>query len=265
VLVLLSDPSSLKDLPDVPQGFLYLMGVSAAGYLGGKLVRLPGPVIKQVFAGDTPLDGTTAKPPAPGHRLLTISLKGDNISKDGSVKVDEDDLRKDQFEFSGGKPQDPLADPSFCSEIFLTLREGEHYLQGTHKLTVTNPDGQMAVTMFPIDPLKVEPFELVAGGAKVEGVRVNGANFGTNMTATWKAADAPDDKTTSPAEVKQVSETELAISLVPGGQGVGRFTLSAASGLGVGVNVNVKPAAPPPPAPPPSVPPPPAPSGGGGQ
>jgi hypothetical protein len=39
LLVLLADPSTLKELPDVPQGFIYLMGISAAGYLDGKVVR----------------------------------------------------------------------------------------------------------------------------------------------------------------------------------------------------------------------------------
>src|SRR5262249_47842257 len=37
LLILLPDPASLKVLPDVPEGFLYLMGISAAGYIGGKV------------------------------------------------------------------------------------------------------------------------------------------------------------------------------------------------------------------------------------
>jgi hypothetical protein len=35
-LTLKDDPSGLTALPDVPSGFLYLMGISAAGYLGGQ-------------------------------------------------------------------------------------------------------------------------------------------------------------------------------------------------------------------------------------
>jgi hypothetical protein len=37
--VLLQDPSKLMELPDFPNAFLYLMGASTGGYLGGKVVR----------------------------------------------------------------------------------------------------------------------------------------------------------------------------------------------------------------------------------
>ena len=36
-LVFLSDPSTIDGLPQIPNGFLQLMGISSAGYLGGKL------------------------------------------------------------------------------------------------------------------------------------------------------------------------------------------------------------------------------------
>src|SRR5439155_7622880 len=49
-LVVFSDPATIQDLPKVPDGFLYLMGVSSAGYLGGKLARKPGPVIVTIVA-----------------------------------------------------------------------------------------------------------------------------------------------------------------------------------------------------------------------
>ena len=70
-LTLKNDPSSLTALPDVPSGFLYLMGISAAGYLGGKLVNLPGPVVKQLLVSSVVpgVQGTSAA-------QLVISLKG---------------------------------------------------------------------------------------------------------------------------------------------------------------------------------------------
>lgn len=43
-------PDQITDLPPIPQGFLELMGVSAAGYLGGKLARGPGPKIVRITA-----------------------------------------------------------------------------------------------------------------------------------------------------------------------------------------------------------------------
>ncbi|MGB0123876.1 MAG: hypothetical protein WBP63_10620, partial [Silvibacterium sp.] len=45
-IILSADPASLAQLPDVPSAFLTLMGISSAGYLAGKFVRQPGPIIE---------------------------------------------------------------------------------------------------------------------------------------------------------------------------------------------------------------------------
>lgn len=41
-------PGAIQELSPVPQGMLYLMGLSSVGYLGGKLARKPGPVINEI-------------------------------------------------------------------------------------------------------------------------------------------------------------------------------------------------------------------------
>jgi hypothetical protein len=41
-------PGTIKGLPTVPDRLLYLMGLSSAGYLGGKLARKAGPVINEI-------------------------------------------------------------------------------------------------------------------------------------------------------------------------------------------------------------------------
>lgn len=71
--VLSQNPGVISDLPVIPPGFLQLSGVSAVGYLGGKLVRSPGPVI-------TSIDKTTYK-----EGFLTLVLNGKNLSKDASL------------------------------------------------------------------------------------------------------------------------------------------------------------------------------------
>lgn len=43
------DPMVLSDLPAVPDGLLALSGLSAGGYLGGKIVRGPGPVVDEAL------------------------------------------------------------------------------------------------------------------------------------------------------------------------------------------------------------------------
>lgn len=54
VVVLEQHPGRITDLPSVPEGLLYLMGLSSAGYLGGKMARKPGPVINEMSI--TPTD-----------------------------------------------------------------------------------------------------------------------------------------------------------------------------------------------------------------
>jgi hypothetical protein len=41
-------PGTIKSLPTVPDNLLYLMGLSSAGYLGGKLARKAGPVVNEI-------------------------------------------------------------------------------------------------------------------------------------------------------------------------------------------------------------------------
>lgn len=41
-------PWQIIQLPDMGQGWMYMMGLSSIGYLGGKLARLPGPVLNEI-------------------------------------------------------------------------------------------------------------------------------------------------------------------------------------------------------------------------
>jgi hypothetical protein len=54
MVVLRLDPRVLKELPDVPSSLLAISGLSAFGYLGGKLARDPGPVITEAMVGTGP-------------------------------------------------------------------------------------------------------------------------------------------------------------------------------------------------------------------
>lgn len=54
-------PGVIKELPAVPERLLYLMGISSAGYLGGKLARKPGPVINEISIDPPESDEAIAK------------------------------------------------------------------------------------------------------------------------------------------------------------------------------------------------------------
>lgn len=230
LLVLLADPSSLKELPDVPQGFLYLMGISAAGYLGGKVVRLPGPVIQQLLVSATPLTRDAQGKEQP--LKLTIDLKGENLSTDAVIKIDGVQLRpKDEFTIVEVKSQNAPADPSFRAEVNVVLENAAKYVQGEYELTLINRDGQMAVTKFPVGPLKLNAIgNLTAGGSPVT-IPLTGENFGDNMTADW--IDPSKTVTAIPTDkVKKKSDKEVDITLTPGTtKGQGSLTLISANQL----------------------------------
>lgn len=68
---LAQDPATVSQLPKVPDNFLPLMGVSAGGYIAGKFVRKPGPLIKQL---DPPPPYPTGVPLPAGIRIVGANL-----------------------------------------------------------------------------------------------------------------------------------------------------------------------------------------------
>jgi hypothetical protein len=136
-LVVLRDPGTINDLPAVPDGFLQLMGVSSAGYLGGKLARKPGPVIQEIL---------------PVRSSLKLTIRGRNLSRDASFRIGDDIVRSDQVsgDAQEAKPKileaeaDPV-DKTMAKTIELTIKEPlDEWLKDDVELTIINPDGQKA-------------------------------------------------------------------------------------------------------------------------
>jgi hypothetical protein len=156
-VIVISDPASLLELPKVPEGFLYLMGISSAGYLGGKLARKPGPIIDSIAAR---------------RGSASLVIKGRNLSRDGGFKIDDKEVSV-RLKPSATAPAPPPADadlevvqrdptvsqPDFATELLLTVTDPAAWLTargatgadvgawlttGPHTLTLTNPDGQKA-------------------------------------------------------------------------------------------------------------------------
>jgi hypothetical protein len=191
-IVFKSDPLTLSDLPNIPGGFLQLMGISSAGYLAGKLVRKPGPVAKIIsVANITSTDGNVPNEYlAPnGTRLqlpvLTLDLKGENLDPNGQIKVDGQPLRGDMFWINHDAP-DPKS--GLCSELKVSLNNATTYLEGTHTLTLVNTDAQAADFVFPIDPMKIDSVQDVPDNPGGPAIVVTGQNFVTGTTAEWQDA-----------------------------------------------------------------------------
>ena len=237
-LLLMTDPSTLKDLPKVPDGFLYLMGVSSAGYLGGKVVRKPGPVIKmlcvskvaadQTQLGVTPPAGAITKYPA-----MIINLKGENMEQDAMLQIDGRTLnRADDFWISGT----PDAQTHFCSDVTVCLNNvlEKGYSDGEHTLAFVNQDGQAASVTFPIDALSIEAIEnMPAGTAPPTSLKVTGKNFAKELKFEWRTPANADAATASGVivETQVISKTELTIAIGAKMQGSGKLTLISALGL----------------------------------
>jgi hypothetical protein len=141
-LTLSTEPGRIENLPAVPERFLYLMGISSFGYLGGKMARKPGPVITQIVA-------------EPGSLILQIH--GSNLSPDATFKVDDQDLNPtllDKNNHPDGRPEVVTKDDNagFAKVLRLTIAEPvDKWMKGEHHFTITNPDGQKAVLAFSAD------------------------------------------------------------------------------------------------------------------
>jgi hypothetical protein len=231
MMIVTADPSALKDLPSVPEGFLFVMGISAAGYLGGKVVRLPGPVITQLLVESVTPAGNKDGKDHPAS--MVVRLIGENLSVNASVRVDDDQMRPDEFAVEEAKAQDQPADPSFRTEVKVTLKNADKYVDGQHKLGFINKDGQMAGAQFPVDPLTIESISLARGDTTI---RVEGKNFEDNTTAEWRN---PSTSAPVAAPVKKISDKQLEITVAPVTAGDGRLTLISAIRLRTSKTVQI--------------------------
>jgi hypothetical protein len=190
-IVFKSDPLLVSTLPKIPDGFLQLMGISSAGYLGGKLARKAGPVVKTVAVADVTQKGGTlpdkykpkSEPVLPSQMaqcVLTLNLQGENLDPNAKVRVDGTALRGDQFWITGATP-DPQT--GFCTEYNLSLVGADTYLTGTHTLTLVNSDSQASDVGFPVDPMSIDSVQAPAapGGA----FTVTGKSFAAKTKYQW--------------------------------------------------------------------------------
>lgn len=146
----LADPGTLEDLPAVPDRFLLLMGVSSAGYLGGKMARNPGPVINQITA-------TVAR----NH--LVFKLAGRCLSNEATFEFGPDGtgtsrripLPAIEGEAPKGiEPEETGMEPTLFKSLDLEIKNpwAGSMLGKTRsgELTILNPDGQKAVAAFTV-------------------------------------------------------------------------------------------------------------------
>ena len=228
-IVLSQDPAALTQLPDINGTFLTLMGISSAGYLAGKLVRDPGPIIQVLNIGEV----------NPDKNWMKVEIKGQNLSEDAVVKVDDDELAADKFEIQGRDKQDGNANSGFFSTIEVTLFEAGKYLTGEHLLYLVNDDGQSATETFPVNPVSVDAVGAIKAGLDPVTLHLLGRNFSAGFHGTWVDA-AGVRHTILDGDIKFVNENQLDVTLVPGAAGKGSLVLETPTKLQGVVEVKVE-------------------------
>jgi len=165
VATLSVDPAILDKLLPIPEGLLYLMGISSSSYLGGKLVRKAGPVIDSIIA--------QLKEQPAGQKVLAIDIKGRELRRDGTIRINNIELSIDLVDAQGNLPVTPPSivapqkdarlqliandpndpDPNAASLLRLTVMNASKIssiatgLQPP-QLTLVNPDGKFATWPF---------------------------------------------------------------------------------------------------------------------
>ncbi|HYL77619.1 MAG TPA: hypothetical protein VEU96_25620 [Bryobacteraceae bacterium] len=207
-LLFMADPARLTKLPDVPDTLLYLTGVSAAGYVGGRLVRKPGPVIKNLAVTSISEDPDDSKPPV----KMEFELQGEGLSQKGTVKIDDNPLRADVVTLES-IPKDSTEEFSTKLKVAITKDAVEPCLKGPHTFTLLNPDQQSASARFPLDPMTIEAVDTTKAPWEVTG-----KNF----------ADPTTVHKFPKSMVNRVDATKLQVTVTPA-PAVGKFTLTLVS------------------------------------
>jgi hypothetical protein len=204
VLILAQDPVTLTQLPKLPDGMLYLMGLSSAGYLGGKLARGPGPSVKSL---DVQL--------LPGN-VVQFAMHGDNLSSKATFQLDEEHIPGDQVQL--GQKTLQGQDLELCTMLEVKLSNvAQRYLDGPHIFRIVNPDSQGADFKYGATIESVTPTKAGEGDDSPDTANfiVKGTNFKDPSSAQWIDAQGSITKL-GPETVTKKSETELVISLPPG-------------------------------------------------
>ena len=261
-VILHADPAALTQLPTIDGNLLTLMGISSAGYLAGKLVRQPGPIIDLITITDvippaettpkadegaarvrnlpsfTPKDEYPHAPAEMNPAIIKIEIKGQNLSEDALVKIGQEELRIDQFSMVGDS-QSQQTGTSFFTKMYVTLLDAEEYRTGSHVLYLVNQDGQSACETFPLNPLSIDRNQQIAKGDVATTVVIAGKNFADKLKGSWTAPGATYSTPITEADIKLVDENHVTVLLVPGQAGTGRLVLETGIHLLGAANVIV--------------------------
>jgi len=166
-IVLKSDPRTINDLPPIPPGFQQLMGISAAGYIAGKLARKAGPTFDSITISGSPNKVTFQLTGSGRSRLALFSIDDEPIFPDTIQGRDPNSKLPDVVQL------DPTAgDPDLARILsFAVTQPQDTWLGGStpKNFTITNPDKQKAMLPFQIFKVTMVSIGGVAGDLTITG------------------------------------------------------------------------------------------------
>jgi len=217
-IVLRINPATIHELPTIPDTFLYLMGFSSAAYLGGKLARKPGPVIKNIAVQQvTQLDDGVAQ--------MAVVIEGENLGQNATFRIDGEQIRATQLSVTKRIPDPP--EDGFCTRLEVLINQAAKYAEDVHTLTIVNADGQSSDVTFPVSPISITEVNAKTDASGVS-LGVKGSNFVGQVAAQWvpEGSDKPVR-----GEVSRVSDVAITVKLPVGTKGAGKLTLISLAGL----------------------------------
>jgi hypothetical protein len=216
----MQDPAKVTGFPTFPPGLLYVMGVSAAGYLGGKAVRNPGPILKKVDVKANAAD-------------LDVTLTGEYLDPKATFRIDNA-LQKATGQVTG--PQQPQAPPGYSAELKFTLSQAAGFAKWDHVFEISNADGLAAQANFTATPmLVVTPPGPAQHGATAK-VAFDVKYYRPECSARWLAPSASEPVDIAAADVSAAPPSAADVStvtvMVPVGDkpGIGTLTLVSPKG-----------------------------------
>ncbi len=133
-IVLATDPAQLVTLPAIPGNFSLLMGVSSAGYLAGKTVRAPGPVlVSSSFTWNA------------DRSALLATIVGQNLDAGAKLRIKQQEFMPD----ASNSPTAVVAPASRRTQLSWTLPSSS-VDSTTPNFEVVNLDGQSAAGSFSV-------------------------------------------------------------------------------------------------------------------
>jgi hypothetical protein len=207
-----TNPSLIAGLPSVPANFLALAGISSAGYLAGKAVRRPGPVIQRADASQL--------------SDLIIDVLGQNFEETAAVRIDR--VEQEKAKITKKTLQDQTSGTRFYSEVQYQVPWQNSFASDKHTLEIVNGDGQSATVDFTLALPKITAPSAVEASKSELTITLAVENLTPPVELEWKP---PGETTAVKGKTAQIDKQSVTATFAPGlTEGVGQIALIDANG-----------------------------------